>query len=232
MPRTTRLPVLALMAALACSSLQPARALVLWGAEHEARAKALAKAVKEKAHELVPDAEPIKTKDKTLTFWGHGGQGSFCDLTPAQFVEVISAYVKKNKKIKTIEIITCDARHKQRRGEDAFINEVVAQIQGDKKLKKRFKKIAIKALPIAVTGKESYSILWASEGTNTFCYIAAKKRKDMDEAGKRMLQLAKTVTPKYHLGEIGNELAKDSERKFSVLYGDIKNLRSYLAKVN
>lgn len=218
--KTTSLLALALAAAL------PSQAYVLWGNEHEARAKALAKAYGESSAAVPADRKAISSSDTTLSVWGHGDQTTFSEMTDAQFAELVKNWRKANSKLTTVEIITCDARHGQDDKIDAFAKRAAALIHAT------YSGVKVKALPIGQHA-DDYSILWANTGTETFCYITATSKANFDTANAKIPVMEQTTVPKYDLSQVGDAMGRDPARgsKYTVNYGAIRILRSYLGEV-
>jgi hypothetical protein len=208
-------------ALLAAAAGSTAQAHVLWGNEHEARAKALATAYGEKSSAVPADRKAIVSADKTLTIWGHGGQTSFSEMTDAQAFELIKNWKAKNSGLETVEFVTCDARHAQNRDLDAFAARVKALMAADSVTRG----VKLKGLPIG-QHPDDVSILWANGGSATFLYITAPDQKTFDAANA----IVKADTTG-DLATLGNNMAKDSKRKYTVNYGAIKILRASLGEV-
>jgi len=208
--------------ALASSVAIPASAHVLWGAEHDARAKALAAAVVPAETASALTSTPIKSADATLSIWGHGGQSEFAGMTSAQMVTFVKAWKKMNPTLTTVEIITCDARHAQDDTYEAFAEAVVKGLAGTG--------VVVKALPKGQTA-ESESILWA--GAQYFCYMTAKTTAVFNEVNQKLETGINGGSKSY---EICDQLAKGKAKdpkggQYTVNYGIVKNLRSNLVVV-
>jgi hypothetical protein len=145
-------------------------ALVVWGEDdHEVRAKALATTYNTTAQKLSVKPKSI-TGLETLVFWGHGDPSAFCSLESTPFVELVATWKKLNSGLRTIEMLTCNARHKQFGFPDSYTEQVV------KKLTRKHADIKFKALPIATTksgNTSDYSILKWHPGSATWAYVGA-----------------------------------------------------------
>ena len=142
-------------------------ALVIWGEDdHQVRAKALATTYNTTAQKINVKPKKITGLD-TLVFWGHGDTQRFCGFESTPFVELVTVWKKLNSDLRTIEMLTCNARHRQSTSPDSYTEQVV------KKLTTKHKDLKFKALPIAVTKAGStsdFSILkW--HASNTWAYI-------------------------------------------------------------
>ena len=145
-------------------------ALVIWGEnDHEKRGRALATTYSTTAQKI--DVKPTKIGNLTsLVFWGHGDPQAFCSLSSADFVKLIATWKKLNPTLSVVEMLTCNARHKQFGYPDSYTEQVV------KLLTKKHRGIKFKALPVAVgpSGKTAdYSILKWHPGSATWAYIGA-----------------------------------------------------------
>jgi hypothetical protein len=150
-------------------------ALVIWGEkDHEVRAKTLATTY---ATTAVPvDSKPKKVKNlDTLVFWGHGVQTEFCGLTPDEFLDLVASWKKLNSNLQTIEILTCNARHKQGNHADSYTDELV------KKTSTKHAGLRFRALPVAVTKKPEtceFSVLKFHAASSTWAYIGGTGTND------------------------------------------------------
>ena len=146
--------------------------LVIWGEDdHKVRAEALATSYNTTAQKVT--VKPRKVADlETLVFWGHGTSTEFCELDSDKFVALIAAWKKLNSKLKTIEMLTCNIRHKQGNKTDSYTEQVV------KKLTNKQDHMNFRALPVLTTDNAvvcEFSILkyhaasatWASPGSFT-----------------------------------------------------------------
>ncbi|MCA9758147.1 MAG: hypothetical protein KDA27_20300 [Candidatus Eisenbacteria bacterium] len=145
-------------------------ALVIWGEDdHERRGRALATTYATTAQKI--SVKPTKMPGlATLVFWGHGDPSAFCGLPSKDFVDLVGAWRKLNGDLKTVEMLTCNARHKQYGFPDSYTKQVVDQ------LGKKQAGIKFKALPVAVgpSGKTAdYSILKWHPASATWAYIGA-----------------------------------------------------------
>jgi len=172
----------------------------------------------------------VKSADATLTIWGHGGQAKFADLTSDQLVAYIKAWKKMNPTLKTVEIVTCDARHAQDDTYESFAKRVVTGLEGTG--------IVVKGLPVGMTG-DSYSILWA-DNKNGFCYITATTKARFDEVNPRFQALYRTeatATPTVTASEVCNKMASGKAKEgpagqqYSLIYSQLKTLRANLVVV-
>lgn len=138
---------------------------VLYEHDHENRAKGLT------GHlpncQLVTDDVKAVPGLTTLVFWGHGTPGSLCGLAPKVAADKVKAWREINKKIDTVEILTCNARHAGS-GSDPFVEQF--RIKLGFQLRRNLK---VKALPIRMGpgGVQGDSILFADYKTKTWCYM-------------------------------------------------------------
>ena len=149
--------------------------LVLWSGiplkpeDHKDRSEKLAQALATTAHHV--SLKPKKVPDlRTLVFWGHGEHQKFCELTPDEFVPLVSSWKKLNPGLETVEMLTCNARHSERGAADSYTQKVVNQ------LTVKHAGIRFRALPVATTKKGdvcNWSILKWHPASATWAYIGA-----------------------------------------------------------
>ena len=140
---------------------------ILYQADHQKRALALSS----KAQLVSLPARTIPALD-TLVFWGHGTQGTLCAMTADQIADVVKSWKASNKKLATVEILTCNSRHAAE-GQNPF----VAQLRS--KLGFLLRNVKIKSMPIRMGagGVHGDSILFADDSSRTWCYITAPSEK-------------------------------------------------------
>lgn len=147
--------------------------LVIWGEnDHQKRAKSLASAYFTTAKNIRDKPIKIPGLDK-LVFWGHGEINKFCSLEAPDFVKLVGKWKSLNPSLETVEMLTCNARHRQR-GSDSYTEQVVTELS--RKSNKKADKVNFRALPIAVTksGKTcDWSILKWHGASQTWAYVAA-----------------------------------------------------------
>ncbi|MCX7514325.1 hypothetical protein [Frateuria sp. STR12] len=150
--------------------------VVLWTeTDHKTRAELLAQTCNTQAIDFKATAPVTLQGLDTLTFWGHGFADSFCGLKVEEFVDVVSGWVKSNKGVQTVEMISCNLRHRQGSHPDSFTTKLVSR------LKKKHAKITFKALPVARTKLGvtcEFSILQWHPRSRTWAYCAAPGRDD------------------------------------------------------
>ncbi len=159
---------------------------VIWGEDdHMVRAKSLATAYGTTAASVKDKPKTIGGLDK-LVFWGHGDTSHFCTLTPAAFVDLVGEWRKKNPGLTTVEMLTCNARHKQT-NTDSYTDQVVTALS--RKQAKMADKVKFRALPVASTasGKTcDWSILKWHPGSATWAYVAAPTRQILNHEDNDM----------------------------------------------
>ena len=147
--------------------------IVIWGeADHETRAKELATTYATTARSAKNAPSAIPGLDKII-FWGHGEINKFCDLRADEFVKLIGKWRGMNERLTTVEMLTCNARHRQR-GTDSYTEQVVTELS--RKCNKAADKINFRALPIATTASGEtcdWSILKWHRASATWAYVAA-----------------------------------------------------------
>jgi hypothetical protein len=149
---------------------------VLWAdADHQNRAELLARTYNAPAHDFsaVP-AQKIPGLD-TLTFWGHGAADKFCHVDVPEFLDVVSAWCKANPGVTTVEMISCNLRHRHGTYADSYTMRVVSQ------LKRRHAHLTFKALPLLVTRMgvacENSVMKWQPT-SQTWAYIGTPGKED------------------------------------------------------
>lgn len=144
--------------------------LVVWGEDdHKVRAEALATAYATTAQKVTVKPKKVKGLD-TLVFWGHGDTSKFCDLTAEEFGNLVASWKKVNADLSTVEMLTCNARHRQGSAPDSYTEQVV------KKLTTKHTGIKFKALPVATTKNAAtceWSILKWHGASATWAYVGA-----------------------------------------------------------
>ncbi len=147
------------------------KTLVLWGKDHEERAKELAGAYGSEYREA--KSKPAKVDGLTrLTFWGHGIPAEFCEMSVEVFVDRLLEWKDKNGTLDSVEILTCNGRYSGA-GNQSFTDNV-----RDKLLRFRYRKlrgVRLRGLPDETTpsGKTChFSILSRDATTKSWSYVA------------------------------------------------------------
>ncbi len=205
----------------------PVHGVNLGTGDHEARAKALA-SVTPAANFGPGNVSGIQKPGlDTLTYWGHGNAMKFCDLTPAQFVENIAAWKKWNPGLKTVEILTCNARH--------ATDDKSYTAQANPMLKRKFADISLKAMPMGMgsIASHNWSILNAHVGTLTWYYVTAGGNQDTDEMWPAVHMVnAEAAKCGNNLAQAAAQVEKNCPtRKFGLLYGTFNQLRGKLTTI-
>ena len=151
--------------------------VVLWAeADHQKRAELLAKTYGAPAIDISGGVAPTSLADlDTLVFWGHGDAHKFCSMKDDVFLDTVSAWKKQNKKVRTVEMISCNLRHRQGTYTDSYTMKVVA------KIKKKHADITFKALPVATSRMGvacENSILKWQPASQTWAYCATPGKED------------------------------------------------------
>lgn len=209
---------------------------ILFTEDHRARAVALAGAVPGSAAALI-DTPPTKINGlDTLTFWGHGDPWKFCTKTPAEMAKVIKDWKSKNSGIKTVELITCNARHFSTGATDSFANQLKSALKSG--IMSSTSGIKMKGLPVGVTGAQNaWSILLADPGTKSWVYVSAPGMTDADMMeGQGLIRYHKVGTGLVSFnGDIAQRankmIVEHPKRKWSMNYGYFNNLRANLVSI-
>lgn len=150
---------------------------VLWAEDdHKKRAELLAKTYGAPAINISGGAAATALADlDTLVFWGHGDVSKFCSMDVDAFLATVSAWKKQNKKVRNVEMISCNLRHRQGTYTDSYTMKVVA------KVKKKHADITFKALPVAASRMGvtcENSILKWQPASQTWAYCATPGKED------------------------------------------------------
>lgn len=167
--------------------------LVLWGSDdHKNRADALATQYNTTAEKVT--SKPRKVNDlESLVFWGHGDPKHFCGLDSSGFVDLVNSWRKKNSKLHSIEMLTCNARHKQSIYTDSFTEQV------KRKLTSKLSKLKFKALPVAVTPEAEtcdWSILKWHPASATWAYFGGPGVSDTTYMFKAVAKVEDMMPPR------------------------------------
>lgn len=202
--------------------------------DHAKRATSLASATPGSRHGEISATVPgAVTGLDTLTFWGHGDSFKLCGKNASDIVKVISKWKSKNSKIKTVELITCNARHCS--GGDSFANQVKSKFG----IMSGTRGITLKALPVTVTGKNNaWSILLAETNTKSWVYVTAPGTDDkMLMSASGLINFTTNATG--GLASFNGDIAKradetvrtNPDRKWTMNYGYFNTLRACLVKI-
>ena len=214
---------------------------------HEARARALAAVIPGATVGAInpnPHANDFVKPGhvgglETLVFWGHGTLSSNCGMSADAMVKYIAKWKKNNSKLKTVEFITCNARHADGKLEP-YINMIKAGLKAGFMASTR--DIVVKALPVNYAGSaKAYSILLAEANTKSWVYITAPAD---DKGGDTYMTDAehlikfetdpsgKEVPYRGDISLRANQIAKEFPiRKWTVNYGPFNTLRNSLVVV-
>lgn len=165
--------------------------MILWGLEHEKRAKNLGCAM----NEIVMEAAPLRLPgavpectDKTLTIWGHGNSAIFAEMTPAECGTFIRAWKTRNPSLENVELVTCDARHTTVVGDsytDALMPLLVTSATTVM--------VYVRCLPRGGS-KATTSILYATEvsGSDGYYFIAGEDAAALNAANAVLVGIEKS----------------------------------------
>ncbi|MEZ4453158.1 MAG: hypothetical protein R3B09_27095 [Nannocystaceae bacterium] len=205
--------------------------MILWGNEHEARARALANICGEAADALAnlsrsnEGIQPPNCSDETLTFWGHGDAKEFCELVDIELCLLVRNWKRSKSTLKTVELVTCDAQHNMQ-PLGGYARRVAQYMQANKIA------VTIKALPRGQHSDDE-SILWANAGTRTLCYITAPSQRTLDHANNRLQALSPGLGN--DLGLVAAAMAKErtlsEPNNFTVNGTGLDHLRPMLVVV-
>jgi hypothetical protein len=149
---------------------------IIYQADHKKRAEALQAANPGSLISEVGDTPFGRGSVDTLVYWGHGDAYKFCTMEADAFLANIRAWQKMNPNIRTVEVITCNARHGFEGAEirASFTDQI------KKQWRKKFSGMIMKALPMGVSKGQvnSWSILKYQDTTKTWYYVTAPGAKD------------------------------------------------------
>ena len=210
---------------------------ILYGHKHDQRAMNLAGALGNARHDDINRAPTKVPGLDTLLFWGHGDAWKLCEQTPDQMAAIITKWKAKNSGLKTIEIVTCNARHSTA-GMEPFAQALKAKLRAG--FMSATRNVKVKGLPITVTGSaNAFSVLLADPGTNTWAYVTGPGTDDsVMWEGARLINShvvnGRRVDFKGNIAARANQIVNDpanAGRKWTVNYGSFRTLRDHLVKV-
>jgi hypothetical protein len=216
---------------------------ILYDDEHKERAVALASETPGSRSGEIEATPPTKITEGSLdalTFWGHGSSDKFCGREPDELAKLIGMWRKLNSGLKTVELITCDARHYYKGDTDAYADKLKSAMRCG--FLPPTSGMKVKALPVTVTGKQNgVSILLAETVFKTWAYLTAPAgAMSKDEFLMPAQSLVRFIPGKEggfepykgNLAVRANELAKEQkDRNWTIAYGYLNTLRAYLAEV-
>ncbi|HKL40772.1 MAG TPA: hypothetical protein VJ894_08835 [Cryomorphaceae bacterium] len=201
---------------------------------HGPRTQALAKVSTPSNVGDIDSTKPVLVPGlHTLAFWGHGDSSKLCGKTASEIVEIVSAWKKLNTGLKTVEIITCNARHAS--AGRPFANQLKSKFG----ILSGTKGITIKGLPLTVSGKNNaWSILLAEPTFNSWVYITAPGTNDklLMEANS-LIQFETNangglVSYKGDIAQRADKTVRENpQRQWTMNYGYMGTLRNHLVKV-
>lgn len=170
----------------------------------------------------------------TLTFWGHGDANKLCDKTPDQLIAIIAEWKALNAGLRTVEVITCNARHCARG--DSYVGKLKSRLG----FRTHTRGITIKALPVTVSGKmNAWSILLAETQYSSWVYVTAPGATDkllMEASSLIQFRQNESGGLSSYRGDIAlraNEMVKaHPEREWTMNYGYFGTLRANLVAIH
>lgn len=150
--------------------------VVLWAEQdHKKRAEELAKTYDAPNFDITA-TQPVQVSGAdTLVFWGHGDAYKFCSMDADKFLDTVVAWRERNKKVRTVEMISCNLRHRMGTQPDSYTMKVLS------KLKRKHAGIRLKALPLAYSRMGvacENSILKWQPASKTWAYVGAPGKSD------------------------------------------------------
>jgi hypothetical protein len=211
---------------------------ILFEADHRNRASRLALANPGATSALI-DMPPGRMPGNldTLAFWGHGTMVSLCGKDPAQMAELIKKWKQANPDLKTVELITCNARHFVG-NEDSYANRLKSALRSG--VLSSTRNIKVLGLPVSVGGiSNAHSILLADWQSNTWVYITAPGPTDAElTAATNLIKYeqvgGRSTRPRpdgTDVASLANKLVVEHpHRKWSMTYGTFAFLRRTLVE--
>lgn len=154
--------------------------LVIWAGDsygkpdHKERAEQLATTYATTAVSVTQPPKKVASLT-SIVFWGHGDIKKFCNLTPDEFVALIYAWRKLNPGLNTVEMMTCNARHKQGGTTDSYTDQVLSKLNAKKS------GIRLRGFPLLTTPTGNtcqFSILKWHPSTATWAYVGCSGLND------------------------------------------------------
>jgi len=202
---------------------------------HGPRAEALAATTPGSLCGDISNTEPTKIPNlHTIAFWGHGDSYKLCHHSPSELIKLVRKWKKLNRSLKTIEVITCNARHGAGKAEP-----YVKSLKGKIGILSGTSGMKLKALPVAYGGSsEAWSILLAETTFNSWVYITAPGGTDaMLMEAKTLIDFQKNANGglSSYRGDVAtraNKVVRENrDRKWTMNYGYFNTLRSSLVYV-
>jgi hypothetical protein len=212
---------------------------LLYPMDHQTRGVALANANPGMLHGLFNHVGHVPLKHKgltTLAFWGHGDPFGFCGMSPQEMAKILSKWKSANPDLKTVEVITCNARHGT--GAEPFITALKAAMRSG--FMNNCSKIKVKAMPLSIAGESNvWSILLAD--TISWAYITAPGKDDslMMSVNNMIRYEPIPGDPKGgirsfngNISERADQVARENKvRNWTLNYGPLSTLRKNLVEV-
>lgn len=175
---------------------------ILFEGDHKLRADTLANSLANDALSDPVDKKPVKVAGlKRLVFWGHGDKGSLCHKPARDIVQLIKDWKSLNDGLKTVEILTCNARHftDTTAGDvvpEKHLKSLLTHMDKDKRIDNSMakqikrglkysiypsvRKLKLLAMPVSVNGGHNQtSILYWDGNTTSWCYVTGANDPEM-----------------------------------------------------
>jgi len=203
---------------------------VLYAHDHTDRGVALAGAIPGGQGNLVTDPPVARQGLHTLTLWGHGDILRLCGMLVDEAVDLVREWKALNPDMKTVEIITCNARHAPT-GYDSYSRNLAQSLRSG--FRSRTRNIAVKALPTNVGGAVgAFSILLAHAPNRSWCYITAPGPNDSTMFQGVNLVREEANGMGYDLAQAADRIGRSrGDRRFTLNYGYFNTLRAHLGVV-
>lgn len=223
--------------------------LIFYTNDHKARAEGLQQVTpNSQAIEITRTYQPTQVAGlHTITFWCHGDANQLCDISPSAMVTFLQRAKSLNSGLKTVEFITCNARH-YKPGNNGPTNSYAGSVKrGMSGITSSLRGITLKAMPLGATGKrDAWSILLAEATTKSWVYISAPGDTDsLMMHGQGLIRWITnsqggSVAFKGDIAQRANEVIRDHPKRgavnegdpqWSMVYGYFATLRSSLVTV-
>lgn len=215
---------------------------VIYESDHTKRGISLAATIGAKHGEIGQTKAKAVPGLHTLIFWGHGTESVMCTKAPQQMVSYIAEWKKLNPTLKTVELITCNARHASG-NKDSYAGKIVSGLKAG--FLSNTRNLEVKALPVTVGGKNNaWSILLWETDSLSWVYITAPGANDaMLMQATNLIKYDEVPEPRSPTGKKlveypGNIALKADkvvrahpQRQWTMNYGMLATLRAQLGVV-
>ncbi len=221
--------------------------MIFYTHDHKARAEGLQEVTPgSKSEEITVTYRPTTIAGlHTIVFWCHGDPTQLCDINPSAMVTFLQRAKSANPGLKTVEMITCNARHYSPvLTSRSYVDQVKRGMSG---ITSSLRGITLKAMPLGATGsREAFSILLADAGTKSWVYVVAPGTTDkLMMEGQALIRYKQTTTGGFEsftgdIAQRASEVVRDHPRRgakaegdsqWSMVFGYFATLRAALVTI-